>query len=285
MFRKILKYDLLSVWKLWWLLAVSVLGLSFIAAFVLRFVITYIENDNLFLLVLLGILFLFVSAIAIFGSVVVTQILTYYRYYKNFFTDEGYLTFTLPVKRRQLYLSKLLNTVIWQAAHISLYIVCLLIFLIITPPADKGMGFFNPVAFETIGDMIAEAWDAIGAWLIVYIIEALVCIFGILLCTNGLILFCITLGAVLAKKAKLIASIGIYYLVNMVFSWVIQLSAMFAIPLLSQGIVYYADRMTANHAFFVVALAVGIIALLVLCLGMVINFITIDKLERKLNLT
>lgn len=40
------------------------------------------------------------------------------RFYKNFFTDEGYLMFTLPVKTSDLLLSKLLVAILWRLISI-----------------------------------------------------------------------------------------------------------------------------------------------------------------------
>lgn len=42
-----------------------------------------------------------------------TWVVIIHRYYKNFFTDEGYLTFTLPVKARTLFASKVLASIVW----------------------------------------------------------------------------------------------------------------------------------------------------------------------------
>ena len=46
-----------------------------------------------------------------------------YRFYKRCFTDEGYLTFTLPVTTHQILLSSFLNTIIGEL--IMLVAVCL----------------------------------------------------------------------------------------------------------------------------------------------------------------
>lgn len=48
------------------------------------------------------------------------------RFYKNMVSDEGYLTFTLPVKVWQLVFSKLLVAFVWQIATVVLCILSLL---------------------------------------------------------------------------------------------------------------------------------------------------------------
>ena len=61
-----------------------------------------------------------IAAMIIFGIVVFiscTAIFTYvyiaYRFYKNIFTDQGYLTNTLPVTPSQIIVSKMLNALLW----------------------------------------------------------------------------------------------------------------------------------------------------------------------------
>ena len=53
----------------------------------------------------MAMLLVIACVMAIIASAVVTELLVFVRFYKNFFTDEGYLTFTLPVSRKDLLLS------------------------------------------------------------------------------------------------------------------------------------------------------------------------------------
>lgn len=53
------------------------------------------------------------SIMLMVAAFVMTLILTIQRFYKNFMTDEGYLTFTLPVSTGRLIWSKLIVAVIW----------------------------------------------------------------------------------------------------------------------------------------------------------------------------
>lgn len=56
------------------------------------------------------------SIMLMVAAFVMTLILTVQRFYKNFMTDEGYLTFTLPVNTGRLIWSKLVVAVVWIAA-------------------------------------------------------------------------------------------------------------------------------------------------------------------------
>ena len=44
MFRKLLKYDMKSVWKVWRVMAVTIFGLAFAGSFVLRYILTHAEK-------------------------------------------------------------------------------------------------------------------------------------------------------------------------------------------------------------------------------------------------
>ncbi len=76
---------------------------------------------------------LFIAITAIFVIVIVSvcvsgQFISIYRFYKSVFTDEGYLTNTLPVKSRSIIISKLLVGVFYTVfSYIVLFISGLII--------------------------------------------------------------------------------------------------------------------------------------------------------------
>jgi len=282
MFKKLLKYDMLAVWRFWWILATGVLVLSTIGAFVLRFVITYIKNPNFSFFTTIGIFFLVICGIAIVSSIVATFIFVYLRFYKNFFTDEGYLTFTLPVSRRMLFLSKTVNALIWESAHVVVLLLSGLIFITIAPPAENGL--INTAVFQAIGKNVAYLWNNLGGWMIVYAIELLALALLSGLFSISMIHFCITVGAIVAKKAKLLAAIGIYYGINMLFSFVTQILGTVSLMVLVGGFLEYSMDWSPSESMFSFALI-----LLALCgmMGVLVSLLyglTLDRIERKLNL-
>lgn len=74
-----------------------------------------------------------VALVLYFSSVIIISIATtiylLFRFYKNFFTDEGYLMFSLPVTVNQLLLSKLIIAVVWHLINICLSIVSVIVIL------------------------------------------------------------------------------------------------------------------------------------------------------------
>lgn len=72
-------------------------------------------------------LLIMISIVAIFSSVIFTWVFIAYRFYKSVFTEQGYLTNTLPVTQQQIITAKMLTGVIWQVINWVLVLVAVLI--------------------------------------------------------------------------------------------------------------------------------------------------------------
>ena len=141
-----------------------------------------------------------------------------YRFYKRCFTDEGYLTFTLPVTTHQILLSSFLNTIIGEL--IMLVAVCLsvgiavLLFLAAFPEnliwADVSVGLKE--AFSQMWASLAEHIDVLASMTVTGIIGALSELIVLMLA--------VTIGALIAKKHKILAAVGVYYGIGIVQSFV-----------------------------------------------------------------
>lgn len=141
-----------------------------------------------------------------------------YRFYKRCFTDEGYLTFTLPVTTHQILLSSFLNTIIGEL--IMLAAVCLsvaiavLLFLTAFPEnliwADVSVGLKE--AFSQMWASLAEHIDVLASMTVTGIIGALSELIVLMLA--------VTIGALIAKKNKILAAVGVYYGIGIVQSFV-----------------------------------------------------------------
>ena len=297
MLRKLLKYDFRSVLRIWWIAAVVALGSSVMGAFALRFFLSLtqapevaLESQEISLAYVASLILFIFSIIAIIASVLVMEILVFWRFYTHFFTDEGYLTFTLPVSRKKLLLSKTLNALIWTAIQAVLLVICALIFMLVAPNPGPGDGFFNPVLFvwlkEGVSFLMKGALELFGAgWIIAYTLVGLVIALGVTLFSISLVHFCIGLGAVIAKKHKLIAAIGTYYLVNAVISFVSQmLVSVFTLYMAGRFVVLFLELTSAGAAFFAIFLILIMIACVVWALASMMYFWTLGTLERKLNL-
>ena len=133
-----------------------------------------------------------------------------WRFYKSRFGDEGYLTFTLPVNHHQLLLSSILNSVIgivlvFLAAAAAVVLSCILFM----------MGFpvdFWPEAAGAVGRAFGTLMEAMeGNWMIFWEILGTVLLSG--LHEIVVLMLSVTIGAMIAKKYKLLAAVGAYYLI------------------------------------------------------------------------
>lgn len=111
MLKKLFKYEWKAFWKVPTAINVFLGIMTFIG--IISLASPFWELDIRGIEIMLGLaVFFYILAIAA-GSIGVTIAITV-RYYKNIYTDEGYLTNTLPVTARQIILSKLFTGVIWS---------------------------------------------------------------------------------------------------------------------------------------------------------------------------
>lgn len=230
MFAKLLKHDFRANWKLFGILSLVALSLGLLGGFVLRLLITTLDNAvhqtdpqvmaPVMLMFTLTLVFLGIMAYAI-----ATELMLFYRFYKSKFTDEGYLTFTLPVKTHQLFLSSYLSIILWTLI-IGLVVITAfsLIFMLgAAGVSEDSMHFLNP--FQAMVDIYGDIYEnsplPTGAVLLQMITT--------LLYTPCLVMTCIVVGAVVAKKHKILAAIGCYYASGFVSSTITSILTAFSI--------------------------------------------------------
>ena len=112
MFLKILKYDLKSIYRIFLLLTPITLGVCLLGGFGIDFLASSADPHPL--ITLISVLWIILSVFVISAYVIVINLFVYIRLYKHFFSDEGYLTFTLPIKRSTLLRAKSVNAMIWN---------------------------------------------------------------------------------------------------------------------------------------------------------------------------
>lgn len=286
MLRKLLKYDLAAVWKIWVPLAASTVGMSLVLALAVRALWDGGFTENGFLGMALY-LTLFASIFGFLilwiGLYIVTPLLCYIRYYKNFFSDQGYLTFTLPVKRRDLYLSKVLNTFIWSVANALVTLVVVVLLLLLIPPPESAGQVINPWFYRILGEALSALWTMTGGWSILYVLEVVLLLCVTSLCNIGLFHLCITIGSVVAQKHKVLTAVGIYMGVNFGFSFLGQFfSLFFASPIM--GLVSMIEALKGTQLHLAVAVLFLLIFLIAATLAVVYHLVTLHLIERKLNL-
>lgn len=241
MFSKLLKHEWKANWGLMSILTLAVVGVGILGTIALRVLVNYgdaiTQSESVLVLLLFPLSTLvFVSYMGIAVYVAAVGFVLMYRFYKHKFTDEGYLTFTLPVKTNHIFLSSGLNMVIWTVIS---FLVALLMYAMMLLCGTAKEGLFNDdivEAFSSLGifiDEIGEEFtELMGAGFVpLIILNVLV----VPLFSTVIAMTCVTLGAVVAKKHKILAIIGISYGVEMVLS--ILLSVVTYLPLFIAAII------------------------------------------------
>lgn len=291
MLRKLLKYDLRSVGRFWWIVMIFLLGFFFVGAVSMR---VYLEsNDALIMamdagtlyviMMLMSYLTFLVSMAGISICVLAVEVLIFIRFFKHFFTDEGYLTFTLPVSRKQLFFSKVVTSVVWMSLTGVVMGVGFVLMLLIVPTNTFRQDVFPEIvnglkfSFE---ETHWTQWLWVALW---QIIGGLISVASLIL-SPCVVYFCITLGSTVVKRAKVFAAIGAYLLMNGITYVASQILTTFGMLSLSLGIfdiLYQASDLELNILItlvFLLAFAVvSTLAAFFYCL-------TQNILERRLNL-
>ncbi len=209
MLKKLLKYDLKAVFKYWWIGACTALTFSFTGG-----MCDYLwANSDIVLpdvielfLIIGGIL----SYLSIGAFVVMSIILLYVRVYKNQFTDEGYLTFTLPVKKITLINAKFLASIITYTATFIITTLNIFVRYFFTYPED----FMDLKSIIPYFKNLNIEYDGL---LPIYILEAVLGFFAVVSAVSIFAYFCITLAGLLFKKAKVFATISVLFISGLIF--------------------------------------------------------------------
>lgn len=219
MFSKLLKHEWKANAGLLGILSLCALGVGVLGGGILNAVIYLSEHMSDNDVAIVGVTSLFSALMFIFLALVIyavaVQFINLFRFYKNKFTDEGYLTFTLPVSAHHIFLSSFLNILAWMVISVLVVLLAgLLIVLIgVVPYLGQLEGDYSGLQhiFDEFGSMLGkepgyETYQALN------VLQAIIApVYSVLL-----IMTSITLGCVFAKKHKILATVGMYYCINMV---------------------------------------------------------------------
>lgn len=147
--------------------------------------------------------------ISIIACTILTMVLLVMRFYKSLFTDEGYLTFTLPVKSHQLIISKLSTATIWILIDGFLVILSLCILLF---NRNSFMEMIDHLPEINNGLKIMFGFSGIGAVLFLILYTVCCTIYSIMMfyvsiCIGQLMIKHKVLGSILSY-------IGIYMIIQ-----------------------------------------------------------------------
>lgn len=236
MFTKLLKHEFRSVKKILKPLTIAALLASSIG-YLLMLIITKAPeaNQNILLaipnLLLMSGIFFFLICYFIGGIIYI-----YVHFYKTKFTNQGYLTFTLPVTTHQILLSSIINFLLWFL--ILILVVFTGVLLIFAPTFSSPqevlylMGIFYAAQNEiTLGSILSAILSFLSTLCYAMVFPFLA----------------ITIGSLIAKKHKLIATLAVGYGINLGYDLIISI-----ISTLTLRMQTFPDIYTATSAYILV---------------------------------
>lgn len=273
MLKKLYKYDFKSIFKLWKIFAIIIFTASVLMGLFFGAIdVSTIDEYNHPLIYIIFTLTVLAFVFAMSAFIISPTILSIVRFCKNLFSDEGYLTFTLPVKKKDILNAKLKSALVLECLTIVVAFFSIFVCLVLS-------GIQHP---EDVVHIIGDIFDSFvdkGVWSIIYLVEILLLIFAIITYMILLIYACITFACLITKKARVITAIGIYYGINSILGilWnLFAMSSFFGTSIIMQ--LYTASDVAIASILGIVIIFISIVCLLLYML----EYYFLDK---KLNLT
>jgi len=272
MLGKLLKHEWKAVWKIPAILILILFSVSVLAG--LTFAAPIWESDVTgleILALLMWLLFYF----AIIGVNLGITLYLAIHFYKSMFTDEGYLTHTLPVTSHELLFSKIIPIMAWMAISIIGIIVSVGIF------GNMAIMFLKPenVSIAKIYGDIMEGFTEFSILEQVEWIKFLASLFllGIsgIINSTMMIVGSVSIGQ-LVSKHKVLGSIGAYFAINTVIQ---MISGFIVMPLMMFNI--NGRNSSVFNILTPSYFGMGIMALIV---SVGLYFLSEYLIRRKLNL-
>lgn len=263
MFSKLLKYDFKSVKRFGLPLILIAVALSLLGGVNGFFFAKAVGSDDANFISIISVLtfMLIIYAVVICASI--TAIFVYVDFYKSLCTDQGYLTFTLPVSSTSLLNSKIVNSLIWSLISTVTMFVC---FFVIFMGVGLGLPHSDPsIPSEDIGSIISmfDITDTILG-IVTMILYALN--------SQMLIFMVIFFASVISNKYKAITAIALVLATNVAYSIVYSIiSAIISIVMSGAG----DAATTLTYSIFIILLVAS---------GIGYYIATKHMMEKKLNL-
>ena len=277
MFKKLLKYDFKASKRFGIPLTIGILIAGILGSLDI-IIISLLEfnsgTENFFVVCafIICILMIMLVYVALVIGASAMQIIIMVDFYKNLGTDEGYLTFTLPVKSRDIIFSKLTNCTIWT---LITGVATFIAFTLIGVCADIAVGpSTGPDMFPglSLADFGISNASFVG-FVILMILFVIASFFNSVLLYFGAIFF----GTVIAKKNKAIAAILSVIVVNTIYGIVTSI-------VLTIAIISGASLSATTNPMVAVNIIISIFTVLLCALNVVFFEVLKNMMEKKLNL-
>ena len=216
MFAKLLKYEWRATRGFLGLLCLICLSAALVGGLSMRYLVWVSELDTQEdVAIVLSVLTMIFAFIAIVICCVAMELYAVWRFYKSRFTDEGYLTFTLPVTTHQILLSSFVNCLISMVCALAALMVGYLVLLLL---GFSALDNFFPSLWEVLPLAMENLWRLFSGETGAFLAQLTLGVVTGVLNSTVVMMLAVTIGSILAKKHKVLAAIGVYYGINMVMS-------------------------------------------------------------------
>lgn len=196
MVRKLIKYDFRSFFRLLFPVQLILIGIALTNRLVQLF-----ETSDSFVYSATFVSSLVIYIISIFVLLVMTLVISIVRFYQGMYSNEGYLSHTLPVTPTQHLFAKLLISMLF---YLGAYCAIFLSFIVIT------FGDVNIEIFKAAGYLMKDFFTNLGFEGAMYVLEFLLVLLLSHVGSLLLIFFCISVGQLVSRKRILLA-FGVYF--------------------------------------------------------------------------
>lgn len=251
MLGKLIKHEWLSLWKIPTLL----IGVLLIASLLcgVTFALPMWESDWVGLPLSIVALFMVYYMSIIVCSVGITVYMAV-RFYKSMFTDEGYLTHTLPATSHQLLLSKVITMSIWNLIGVIGVVVS--IFILVGCVCFFWMDNFSSLGYEfqSLMHELAQLEELKGIFgmMLTMIFVIIVSAFSGTMTVVG----SISVGQML-RKHRILGAIGAYFGITMIVQ-IISTIVMFPIMFQVAMTVDPSDIFSVYNTMYLVIALIGV---------------------------
>ena len=210
MLGKLMKHEFKNTWTYMTLICVGIILSGILGGIIFRvFPYDKLKGDTSSIYGILLFYTAFTFLIIIVALNILAMVLIVVHYYKNLYTSQGYLSFTLPASITEVVSSRILVGCIWSlatsvATFIGIVITCVV-----------GCSKYIPLV-DYFNDFIQELFSELGTGraisiTIAYVVLCLINVFSKML----LYFFCISVGQ-LWQQHKILGAIACYFATNFI---------------------------------------------------------------------
>ncbi len=226
------------------------------------------------------ILSIFLYYFGLIGCVLGTMLIIAIRFYKTCYTDQGYLTHTLPVSTKQILNAKILASIV---VYLLMFLAIVGTILVIFEVAMHHIFSFIPSEYEELRrsffmvfrefeDELGISFSAYIAYMIVYFIIAM--------CANIITIFgCVSLGQLYAKH-RVAGAILAYFIVMFINQF---LGYICTIPMYTRMLITSTYDMDVSP-FGIMSPSMNLSLGLTVIVAIIMYFVNLHMMTKKLNL-